>query len=197
MSQLKTWRTAGEQEDWLRTRGKLLGFVAQTLANSLRMDCPPVPARLEHFVHDHITPVSAEYIRRETWRDSTLTEYQKLQLHGYTIRTYAYVSTRHKGDLSDPGRCMEEIVRTPLAPHDLDFDSRMWRVIPLFDAHFNSADARQFHDFDQSFTAAFMVQVGQILKESGVHLRVSAEDATRLYKVFQVTGVTVRQMLAD
>lgn len=42
----RKWKTAGEQEDWLRTKGKLLGYTTEVLANRLRDEFPTLPAQV-------------------------------------------------------------------------------------------------------------------------------------------------------
>src|SRR4051794_10492081 len=112
MGQPRSWPSAGHQEDWLREKGKLLGVLADTLADSLRMDFPPVPSHCQLPVFGYITPVAADFVRRRIWMDDSLTAYLRVQLHINMLRTYGFLAS-YGGDKSDKGRFIDQILSAP------------------------------------------------------------------------------------
>lgn len=194
----KTWKTAGEQEDWLRTKGTLLGYITEVLANRLRDEIPTLPAKAEYLVFGYITPVASEYVRRAIWGDTALSEYQKQMLELFTVRTYDYVINHYRGHLPNAEQCIDELLGMPMPLSDPAFFARMHRVTPYFDEHFRPGNRDDNLDDDMVFGTAFLAQVFQIVKESsGAVLSISAQDCTQMLQVFNMTARTIRQMLAD
>lgn len=198
MPEGKHWKTAGEQEDWLRTKGKLLGYISEVLANRLRDEISTLPAKAEYLVFGYITPVASEYVRREIWGDTALSEYQKQMLELFTVRTYDYVINHYRGHLPNAEQCIDELLDTPMPLSDPAFFARMRRVTPYFDEYFRPENRGNNLDDDMVFGTAFLAQVFQIVKESsGAVLPINAQDCTRILQVFNMTARTIRQMLAD
>lgn len=198
MPEGRTWKTAGEQEDWLRTKGKLLGYITEVLANRLRDEFPTLPGQAIHLVFGYITPVASEYVRRAIWGDTALSKYQKQMLELFTLRTYDYVISHYRGRLPNAEQCIDELLDTPMPLSDPSFFARMHRVTPYFDEYFRPENRGDNLDDDMVFGTAFLAQVFQIVKESsGAILPISAQDCTRMLQVFNMTARTIRQMLAD
>lgn len=198
MPEGRTWKTAGEQEDWLRTKGKLLGYITEVLANRLRDEFPTLPGQAIHLVFGYITPVASEYVRRAIWRDATLSKYQKQMLELFTGRTYAYVISHYRGHLPNAEQCIDELLDAPMPLSDPAFFARMRRVTPYFDEYFRPENRGNDLDDDMVFGTAFLAQVFQIVKESsGAVLPINAQDCTRILQVFNMTARTIRQMLVD
>jgi hypothetical protein len=196
----RAWKTAGEQEDWLREKGKLLGIVAETLANGLREEFPVLPAQVEYLIFGFITPVAAEYTRRSIFSNSTLTDYQKQMLELFAMRTYSYVIDLYGGDMSDPERCIYEILNTPMAPDNPAFHTRMRRVTPLFETFFRPENRKANFNDDETFLVAFLVQVMQIIRENdkGHHdFNIDNEDLIRLQRVFESSSNMIQRLLTD
>lgn len=200
MPEGRTFRSAGEQEDWLRTKGKLLAFITEVLANRLRIDVfAALPAQVEYLVFGYITPVAAEYVRRALWRDTTLSLYQKQMIYLFMLRMYTYIKSHYRGHFPNVEQCIDEIVHTPIpfASDDPIFD-QMHGVTSKFDEHFRQEKQRGNCDDDMVFGTAFIVNVWQIVKqELGVDLPISAEDSALMLKDFDSTARRIRQMLAD
>jgi len=195
----RIWKTAGEQEDWLRTKGKLLGFTTEVLANRLRGEFTALPAQVIHLVFGYVTPVAAEYVRRAIWRETILSAYEKAQLYMFTVRTYAYVISHYGGRFPNVQKCIDEIVHAPMAPPDAAFFARMQRVTPFFDEHFGPENRANNLDDDTVFARAFLAQVVQILRQSGSGAvpNIGAQECTRILEALDTTDGTIRQMLAD
>lgn len=197
-SEGRTWNSAGEQEDWLRTKGKILAYITQVLANRLRAEFPSLPAQVVHLVFGFITPVAAEYVRRAIWSETTLSEYQKAQLHIFTLRMYAYVIGHCKGRLPNAEQCIVELLDVPIPFSDHSFFTRMNRVTPIFDEYFRPENRGDNLDDDIVFGTAFVHQVWEIVKErSDTVLNIDDLDCTSIAAAFDMTGRTIRQMLAD
>ena len=199
MSEGRTFKTASEQEDWLRTKGKLLAYTTEVLANHLCDEFTTLPAQVEHLVFGYITPVAAEYVRKAIWRETTLSVSQKVQLHIFTLRMYDYVISHYRGRLPNAEQCIDELLDSPIPLADPSFFSRMRRVTPFFDEHFRLENRDHNLDDDQVFTGAFLVQIAQILRPDtgGRGFTIDAQHCARLYQVFEMTAKTVRQLLAD
>jgi len=200
MPEGRAWKNVNEQEDWLRTKGKILAYITQVLANRLRSEFPSLPAQVVHLVYGYITPVAAEYVRRAIWRETTLSLYEKAQLHIFTLRMYAYVISQYKGSLPNAEQCMDELLDVPIPLVDKSFATRMHRVTPIFDEYFRlyARDQDEDIEHDTVFTGAFLRQIGEIVNErAGAALPVMEQDLTRMLEVFFTTGWTVRKMLAD
>jgi len=198
MPEGRTWKTAGEQEDWLRMKGIILGYITQVLANRLRDEFPTLPAQVVHLVFGYITPVAAEYVRRAIWRETTLSVYQKQMLHLFTLRTYAYVISHYKGHLPNAEQCIDELLDAPIPLSDPAFFARMLRVTPIFDEYFRPENRRGEINDDVVFATAFLHQVLRIVKErSGVLLPISDLDSTSIMTAFDMTDKTIRQTVAD
>ena len=199
MPEGRTWKTAGEQEDWLKTKGKLLGVITAGLANRLRDDFPTLPPQVVHLVFGYITPVAAEYVRRAIWRNTTLSVYEKAQLYSFTLRTYAYVIDRYKGHFGNVEQCIDEIVHGPMAPSDATFFARMQKVTPFFDEYFRTEKRDNDSDDNIDFAAAFLAQIVRVLRQSGSSavLNVGPQDSTRIMEAFDATARTIQQMLAN
>lgn len=146
----------------------------------------------------YITPVAAEYVRRAIWRDATLSVYEKVQIYIFTIRTYSYVINHYRGHLPNAEQCIDEILDAPMASPDSAFTARMHRATALFDEYFRPENRGNNTDDKAVFAGAFVGQVMRIVKErSGAVLPITDQDLTRMLQVFDMTGRTVRQMLAD
>jgi hypothetical protein len=197
MPEGRTWGTAFEQEDWLRMKGNILGYITEVLANRLRAEFPRLPAQVIHLMFGYITPVAAEYVRRAIWRDTTLSEYEKAQLHIFTLRAYAYVIGHYRGHLPNAERCINEMpALMPLS--DPSFFTRMHQVTPIFDEYFLPENRGDNLDDDIVFGIAFLHQVWGIVKErSDTVLNIDDLDGTSIAKAFDMTGRTIRQMIAD
>lgn len=198
MPEGRTWHNVSDQEDWLRTKGKILAYITEVLANRLRYEFPSLPAQVVHNVYGYITPVAAEYVRRAIWRETTLSEYEKAQLHIFTLRMYAYVISHYKGHLPNTEQCIREILAAPIPPGDPSFATRMGRVTPIFDKYFRPENRGQDVDDVQLFAGAFVGQVLGIVKErSGALVSLTDEDLGRILEDFETTSGTIRQMLAE
>lgn len=197
MPEGKTWNTAGEQEDWLRTKGKILAYMTEVLANRLRNEFPSLPAQVVHLVYGYITPVAAEYVRRAIWRETTLSVYQKAQLHIFTLRMYAYVISHYKGRLPNAAQCINELLDAPIPLGEPSFATRMSRVKPIFDEYFLPEKRGNNLDDDMVFATGFLHQVVLIVTERGVGLNIGDQDCIRIMEAFDTTARTIRQMLAD
>lgn len=196
-SEGRTWETAGEQEDWLRMKGKILGYITQVLANRLRDEFASLPAQVVHLVYGYVTPVAAEYVRRAIWRETALSVYQKAQVYIFTIETYAYMISRYRGRLPMAEQCIDEMPAfMPLA--DPSFATRMSQVIPIFEEYFRPENRVQNTDDEQTFVGAFVGVVLRIVKDrSGALVPLTDQDLGRILEDFESTGRTIRQMLAD
>jgi len=194
----RTFKSAGEQEDWLRTKGKILAYITEVLANRLRDEFPSLPAQVVHLVFGYITPVAAEYVRRAIWRETALSLYQKAQLYLFTLRMYAYVISHYKGHLPNAEQCIEELLDVPIPLGDPSFATRMSRVTPIFDEYFRPENRANNLNDDTVFAGAFLHQVVRIVKErSGAVLSVDDLDCTSIAKAFDMTDRTIHQMLAE
>lgn len=197
-SEGRTWKTAGDQEDWLRTKGKILAYMTEVLANRLRDEFPSLPAQVVHLVYGYITPVAAEYVRRAIWRETTLSDYQKAQLHIFTLRMYAYVISHYRGHLPNAEQCIDELLDVPIPLGDPSFFTRMNRVTPIFDKYFRPEIRGQNINDEEIFAGAFVGAVLGIVKErSGALVPLTDQDLDRILEDFEMTGRTIRQMLAD
>lgn len=198
MPERRAWKSANEQEDWLRTKGKILAYMTQVLANRLRSEFPSLPAQTVHLVYGYITPVAAEYVRRAIWRETTLSEYEKAQLHIFTLRMYAYVIGHYKGKLPNAEQCIDELLDVPIPLGDPSFFTRMNRVTPIFDKYFRPEIRGRHINDEQIFAGAFVGAVLGIVKErSGVLVPLTDQDLGRILEGFEMTGSTIHQMLAD
>lgn len=45
------WKNVNEQDDWLKTKRKILAYITQVLANRLRSEFPSLPAQVVHLVY--------------------------------------------------------------------------------------------------------------------------------------------------
>jgi len=198
MPEGRTWKNVREQEDWLRTKGKILAYITEVLANRLRDEFPSLPAQVVHNVYGYITPVAAEYVRRGIWRETTLSEYEKAQLYIFTLRMYAYMISHYKGHLPNPEQCIRELLNVPIPPGDPSFATRMSKVTPIFDEYFRRENRGQDMDDEQVFAGAFVGQVLRIVKErSSALVPLTDQDLGRILEDFETTSRTIRQMLAD
>jgi hypothetical protein len=198
MPEGRRWKNASEQEDWLRAKGKVLGFTTQALANRLRDQFPSLPVQVWHTVHGYITPVAAEYVRRTIWRETILSDYEKAQLHVFTLRTHAYVISHYKGHLPNAEQCIAELLAAPMPLADPAFFTRMHRVTPIFDEIFLHDDLDHNIDHETVFAGAFVGQVLRIVKErSGVALNIGDQESIRIMEAFDTTARSIRQLLAN
>jgi len=191
-------RTAAELEDWLRAKGKFLGYSSEVLANGLRAQFPSLPVQAVANVYGYITPVAVEYVRRCVYREKELPDYEKAQLYLFTLRAYSHVIDRYRGHLPNPEICIPEIMNTSLPTLQTSFALRMKRVTSIFDAYFQPESRAGGFDDDMIFTTAFMHQVVRIVKEAaGVSIHLGEDQCTRLLHSFSDTGNAVHLLLLD
>lgn len=201
-SEGRTWETADEEEDWLTINGAMLAYITQDLANRLRDEFPSLPAQVVLPVYGYVTPVAAEYVRRAIWCETTLSFYQKAQLHGNTVDMYGYLISRYKdlirrnkGHLPSAEQCIDELLAGPILMSDASFVARMSRVTPIFDKYFPENRGKNIDD-DQIFAGAFVGMVLGIVKEgSGVLVPLTDQDLERILEDFEWTGRKIRQIL--
>jgi hypothetical protein len=197
MTDGRKWRSAGEQEDWLRAKGKLLAYVTEVLATRLRNAFRGVPGKAEQYVAGYCTPVAAEYVRRAIYRDQSLSEYEKAQLHLFTFRMYDFVISHYGGRLPDAAECIEELLNTEIPLPNAAFFTRMRRITVNFDDVFRAGIRRGITD-DAIFAAAIVGHVMRIIKdESDTPLVISEEGHAQIQRLLENSGAAIHQLLAD
>lgn len=198
MPEGRAWKSVSEQEDWLRTKGKILAYITEVLANRLRDEFPSLPTQAVHNVYGYITPVAAEYVRRAIWRETTLSVYEKAQLYTFTLRMYAYVISHYKGNLPNVEECIDQLLAVPIPLSDPSFTTRMHQVTPIFDKYFLPENRSKNMDDEQLFAGAFVGHVLQIVKErSGVLIPLTDQSLSSILEDFEATSRTIRKVLSD
>jgi hypothetical protein len=111
---------------------------------------------------------------------------------------YAYVISHYKGHLPDAEQCIDELLDVPIPLGDASFVTRMSRVRPIFDEYYRPENRDNKLDDDGVFGSALLHQVWGIVKDnSDTELNVDDLDFTSIAEAFDMTGRTIRQMLAD